>query len=195
MKRWGAAVLVCLIVASAGAIRLGAAQGAAGRGRPAPAAILLASLRPISTSRPGAVNNFSAVTIESQAGLATYNGKAIDRGLMFALVPGHGGASEADITFRLGKKYDRLSGVVLASGGGGSTSPVVEIQDVSKRAAPRDLFTGQADQSGQLSLAVIVRGVEVLKVSASASFDCVCDSATSALVAATLTTARAPGRP
>jgi hypothetical protein len=195
MKRWGAAVLVCLIVASAGAIQLGVVQGAEGHGRPVPAAIPLASLRPISTSRPGAVNNYSGVTLESQAGLATYNGKPINRGIMFGLVPGHGGASEAYITFRLGKNYDKLAGVIVASGAAGPTSPVVEIQDVSKHAAPRDLFTEQDDQSGQQSFSVAVRGVEVLKVSASASFDCVCDSASTALVAATLTAARASGRP
>jgi hypothetical protein len=141
------------------------------------------------------LNNFSAVTLESQAGLATYNGKPINRGIMFGLVPGHGGTSEAYITFRLGKKYDKLSGVVVASGAAGPTSPVVEIQDVSKRAAPRDLFMQQAGQSGQIGFTVAVRGVETLKVSASASFDCVCDSASTALVAATLTAARAPGRP
>src|SRR5437660_564932 len=87
--------------------------------------------------------------VASHADLGSFGSQKIDHGIMFGLVPGHGGSSEADISFRLGKKYDRLTGTLYANGGSSSTSPVVEIQDASNRTKPpRELFSGQADQSG-----------------------------------------------
>ncbi len=192
VNRWTTAILVGLIVASAWGYRMSAAHGTHTGAQPAVTSVALDSLHPISMSRPGISNNYSSVAVLVHRKLITFNGKTIDHGIMFSLVPGHGGtSSEADITFSLANRYDRLSGLVFASGGSNPAPLAVEIQDVSSRTTPpKDVFSGQADPSGHLPFTALVRGVSTLKVSTSTSFDCVCDSAATVLVVGMLTGAQ-----
>ena len=193
MKRWIITVLVGLIVASTWGYRLSAAHGIHTGARSVVSGVALDSYHPIGMSKPGIANNYSSVSVIAHRKLATYNGKSIDHGIMFELVPGHGGTtSEADITFPLAKRYETLSGSVLASAGANPAPLAVEIQDVSSRTMPpKVLFSGQAHPGGQLAFTAVVHGVSTLKVSASTSFDCVCDSAATVLVVGLLTGPRA----
>jgi hypothetical protein len=116
------------------------------------------------------------------------NGATIDHAVMFGLNPGHGGSSEADMTFRLGKKYDRISGALYTNSGTGPSAPTLQFLDVSNHnGTPRALFEAQPDPTGYATITMAVRGVNLLKVTASASFSCVCDSGFTVLVVATLT--------
>ncbi len=191
MKRWQTVVVAALLVSVLGIVGERAiAPAQAGPGA-APARVVLDSLPLLGMSKPAASNNYSAVQIVAHTSLATGGGKSSNHGILFGLTPGHGPASLADITFKLGRKYDLLSGTVYAQSGASPSSPTIKILDASNGARPpRELYTGQAGAAGSASFRVKVTGITALRISVSASFDCVCDSGTTALVVAGLTVAR-----
>jgi hypothetical protein len=85
-----------------------------------------------------------------------------------------------------------LSGIVYSQNGPSVSAPTIEVLDASNRAGPpRALYTGQVGATGSARFTVKVRGVSALRISASASFDCVCDNGSTALVVAVLTAPRA----
>jgi hypothetical protein len=195
LKRWQTVIVAALLVCALGIVGHRAVSSAHAGPRAAPARVALDSLPLLGTSRPAASNNYSAARVVAHAGLALGNGKSIDHGILFGLNPGHGAASQADITFRLGRKYDLLSGTVYSQSGSSPSAPTIEVLDVSNRAVPpRALYTGQAGASAYAAFTVKVRGITALRISASASFDCVCDSGSTAVVVAVLTAPRAQPR-
>jgi hypothetical protein len=178
------AVVLGVIAASVWGYRLSAAPSSHSSTPPRGTSVALDALQPIAVSRPGASNNNSSVAVLSHSWTMTFGSKSFDHGIMFSLVPGHGGTiSESDLTFALAKEYERLSGIVFASGGSRTAPLNIEIQDVSNRSKPPiDLFAGQVQPGGQMSFSAIVRGVASLKISAVTSFDCTCDAAASVLM-------------
>jgi hypothetical protein len=195
MKRWRTILVAAPLVCVLGIVGQRAIAPAHAGPQAAPAGVALESLPLLGTSRPAASNNYSSARVVAHAGLTMGGGKRIDHGILFGLIPGHGTASQADITFRLGRRYDLLSGTLYSQSGSSPSAPTIEVLDASNRAKPpRVLYTGQAGATGYATFTVKVRGITALRISASASFDCVCDSGTTALVVAVLTEPRVPRR-
>jgi hypothetical protein len=189
VKRWKIAALAGMILVSAWGYRMSAARGNVDGAPSVAPSVALDSLHSMGKSRPSSSNNYSSVAVIVHHKMTTYSGTTIDHGILFDLVPGHGGtSSEADITFSLGKKYDRLSGMVFASGASNPAPLSVTIQGRGNRtSAQHGLFSGQASPGGPLAFTAIVRGLSTLTVSASTSFDCVCAGAMTVLVVGQLT--------
>jgi hypothetical protein len=195
MKRWQTVVVAAPLVCVLGIVGQRAIAPADAGPRAAVGRVALDSLPLLGASQPTASNNYSAARVVAHAGLTMGDGKSIDHGILFGLTPGHGTASQADITFRLRRRYDLLSGTVYSRSGSSPSAPTIEVLDASNRAKPpRVLYTGQAGATGYAAFTVKVRGITALRISASASFDCVCDSGSTALVVAVLTEPRAQPR-
>jgi hypothetical protein len=195
MKWWQTLVVAALLVCVLVVVWQRATVPAPAGPQAAPTGVALDSLPRLGASKPAASNNYSTAQVVAHAGLTMGDGKTINRGILFGLNPGHGTASRADITFRLGRRYDLLSGTVYSQSGSSPSAPTIEVLDASNGARPpRELYMRQVDATGHASFTVKVRGITALRISASATFDCVCDSGTTALVVAVLTAPRTPPR-